>query len=145
MEELYKLKEMLCKELEQYGSKNELTGGSLEVVDKLAHALKNLDKIIESKEDGEGSYYEGMGRNYSGNRYYSRDGGSMAYDGGSGSYARGRGRNARRDSQGRYSSRGGYSRADGSEYIEQLQEMMQELPQEAKQHVQKAIQAIEQM
>ena len=138
MQELYKLKEMLCKELEEYGSQGELTGGSLEVVDKLAHALKNVNRIIEDKEsseDGSYAYDDGGnmgGRSYAGRRYYSREGG--------GSYARGRGRNARRDSMGRYSRHGG-----NEEYVEQLQEMMGELPQEARQHVQKAIQEMEQM
>ena len=89
MHELYELKEMLCKELEEIGGKGELSAGSLETVDTLAHALKNVNKIIEDKEeDGySGRYYDGT------------------------SYARGR-TNARRDSMGRYSSdgRGGYSR-----------------------------------
>ena len=91
MHELYELKEMLCKELEEIGGKGELTAGSLETVDTLAHALKNLDKIIEIKEDGYSSrYYDGdhsyrkrdsMGR-YS-SRYdtrdrYSMDGADMA-------------------------------------------------------------------
>ena len=48
MEELYKLKEMLCKELEEYGSKGEMSTGSLEVVDKLAHTIKNLDNVTEN-------------------------------------------------------------------------------------------------
>lgn len=147
MDELYKLKEMLCKELEEYGSKGELTGGTLEVVDKLAHALKNLDKIIEAKEmSEEGSYdgsYEG-GMSGARGRGRSYAGGSMAY--GDGSYARGRGRNARRDSMGRYSGRRGYSRdGETDQYVQQLEEMMQELPQGAKQHIQKAIQEMEQM
>ena len=145
MNELYKLKEMLCKELEEYGSKGELTGGTLEVVDKLAHALKNLDKIIEAKEmDYEGSYNgsydDGMGGTRGRGRSYM--GGSMASDGGS--YARGRGRNARRDSMGRYSSRGGYSReGENEQYIQQLEEMMQDVPQGARQHIQKAIQEMQ--
>ena len=90
MHELYELKEMLCKELEEIGGKGELTAGSLETVDTLAHALKNVNKIIEDKEE-EGEY---SGRYYDGS-----------------SYARGR-TNARRDSMGRYSrdGRGGYSR-----------------------------------
>lgn len=147
MDELYKLKEMLCKELEQYGTKGELTGGSLEVVDKLAHAVKNLDKIIEAYEDEEGSYAMG-GQGYSREGGYSRDGRYMR-DGGSyrgysrndGSYARGQ--NVRRDSMGRYSRRG-YSRGgDMGEYVDQLESMMQDLPQEAQQHVQKAIQAMQ--
>ena len=148
MNELYKLKEMLCKELEEYGSKGELTGGTLEVVDKLAHALKNLDKIIEAKEmSEEGSYgsYDGSydgpydgGMSGARGRGRSYTGGSMARGGGS--YARGRGRNARRDSMGRYSREG-----DNEQYVQQLEEMMQELPQGARQHIQKAIQEMEQM
>ena len=140
MDELFKLKEMLCRELEKYGSKGELTGGTLEVVDKLAHALKNIDRIIETKESAEnGSYADAQGM--SGRSYTGMGNRRGSY----GSYARGRGRNARRDSMGRYSSVG-YSRGeDSGEYVEQLQEMMQELPQEAQKHIQKAIQEIEQM
>lgn len=120
MHELYELKEMLCKELEEIGGKGELTAGSLETVDTLAHALKNIDKIIENKEnDGYSSRY---------------------YDGGV-SYARGRGSNARRDSMGRYSSRydgysrnrdgysrndGGYS-MDGGEMAQKLRTMAEEV------------------
>lgn len=149
MHELYKLKEMLCKELEEYGSKGELSGGTLEVVDKLAHAVKNLDRIIEAKEmEEEGSYAQGgnQGGNYSREYRYSREGGRGGRGGSyrGGSYARGR-QNARRDSMGRY-SREGYSRGgDNEEYVEQLQDLMQELPPEAQQHVQKAIDKLEQM
>lgn len=134
MHKLYELKEMLCEELEKYGDKRDLSTGSLEVVDKLAHAIKNIDKIIESGEEG---YSE---------RYMYDDGYSMN-DGGS--YARGRGRNARRDAMGRYSRegsyrgydggsyrggnyrRGGYSRDDAKqEYMENLRRMMEEAPDE---------------
>ena len=45
MHELMELKEKLCKELEEYGTK-ELSAGTHDVVDKLSHAIKNLDKII---------------------------------------------------------------------------------------------------
>lgn len=38
------LKDKLMSELKEY-SKGELTHGSLEVIDKLAHALKNVMKI----------------------------------------------------------------------------------------------------
>ena len=48
MHAIYDLKETLCKELEEYGSRGELTAGTLDVVDKLAHTIKNLDKIIET-------------------------------------------------------------------------------------------------
>ena len=145
MDELYKLKEMLCKELEEYGSKGEMSAGSLATIDTLAHALKNLDKIIEAKEmEDEGSYmdggsYRGGGSYARGGRGgYSREGGS--YRGGQGgSYARGRNQYSRRSGR-------GYSReGEGMEYVEELREMMQDLPPEAKQHVQKAIQTMEQM
>ena len=105
MHELYELKDMLCKELKEYGEKGELTAGSLDVVDKLAHTIKNIDKIIEAYEEDEGyssrSYPDGMGDSYARGRY-SREGRS---------YARGR-TNARRDRMGRYSG------ADGAEEIE---------------------------
>ena len=51
MHALYDLKDMLCKELEEYGKKGELSAGTLDIVDKLAHTIKNLDKIIEVYED----------------------------------------------------------------------------------------------
>jgi hypothetical protein len=78
MHELEKLRDKLCEELERYG-KEGVSAGSLEVVDKLAHAIKNIDKIIDRDGDGYSNrYYDGsyarrdsMGR-YS--RRYSRDG-----------------------------------------------------------------------
>ena len=75
MKELYELKEKLCDELKGYGKKD-MSAGSLEVVDKLAHTIKNLDKIIEGYENGESNYYpyaydDGMGRgSYRGRRSY---------------------------------------------------------------------------
>lgn len=112
---LYDLKEMLCKQLNDYGKKGELTAAVLERVDMLAHAVKNLDKIIDHMEESE---YSGNmdGRSYGGRSY--RDGG---YDGGR-SMARGRGSNARRDSMGRYAS-DGYSRGDDGSMADQLREM----------------------
>lgn len=87
MHKLYELKDMLCEELEEYGEKGKLDVGSLDVVDKLAHAIKNIDKIIKCEEDG----------GYS--NTYMMDGGMdmrHSYRGGR-SYAR------RRDAMGRYS------------------------------------------
>ena len=84
MHKLYELKEMLCEELEEYASKGKLDMGGLEIVDKLAHAIKNIDKIIES--DG-----------YSERRSYGYDGGSY------GDSYRGYSSRRRRDSMGRYS------------------------------------------
>ena len=109
MHELYELKDMLCKELEEMGGKGELTGGSLSTIDTLAHALKNVNKIIEDKEDEDGY----SGRYYDGS--YNR------------SYARGR-TNARRDSMGRY-SRDGYSRAAG-DMADRVRSLAAEAPDE---------------
>ena len=149
MHDIIALKEMLCDELEEYGRKGEMSAGTLEIVDKLAHAVKNLGKIVEMYEDEEysmdggsmdggsmdgGSYARGGGNRGGGggnrggrssrrsgesNRSYE----SGSYAGGGRSYARGRGQNARRDSMGRYSR-------DSEELVEQLEEMMESAPDE---------------
>lgn len=134
MHELYELKDRLMKELEEYG-KQDLTAGSLEVVDKLSHSIKNICKIIESYDDEEGY---SMRRSYDdGTDGMSRRG---SYRGSyRTSYARGRGSNARRDSMGRY------SRADGiEELVESVREMMGDLPQNLKQDAQRFVQKLEQ-
>lgn len=149
MHELYELKEMLCEELKEYGSKEKLDVGGLEIVDKLAHAIKNIDKIIEAYEEEEyseagGSYARGGNRG--GNRRYSRTGrgGSSYEQGGGGSYARGRGSNARRDSMGRYSR--GYSRGGSDEMVEELRELMQDAPNDQmRQEFERLIGKLEQM
>jgi len=116
MHKLYELKDMLCEELEEYGSKGKLDVGSLDVVDKLAHAIKNIDKIIEAKDE------------YS----YANDGNMSMYDGGSytrggrsrvmgGSYARGRNSYAKRDAMGRYSR-------DNNEFMMELRELIEDAP-----------------
>lgn len=131
MHAIYELKDMLCKELEEYGEKGELSAGTLDIVDKLAHTIKNLDKIIETYEEDEyssrGSYNYGGDMSYRGDR----------------SYARGRSRNARRDSMGRY-SREGYSRAD--EMVDKLRELMHEAPDDrSRQEIQRLVTKMEQM
>ena len=101
MKELYELKEMLCDELKEYGKKGELkNAGTLDVVDKLAHTIKNLDKIIESYDEGESGYYSRTGRVYDGRSFRN-------------SY--------RRDSMGRYSRDG---------LADKLRELMQDAPDE---------------
>ncbi len=69
MRELHELKERLIDELKEYGRKD-LSAGSLEMIDKLAHATKNLCKIIESSEEGKYSYDgdNGHSERYSGRR-----------------------------------------------------------------------------
>lgn len=137
MDKLYELKEMLCKELEKYGKEDKLTAGSLDVVDKLSHSIKNLDKIIENYED-EG--YSNRGGSYRGGNYEGNMGGG-SYRGGS--YARGRGSNARRDSMGRYSSEG-YSRADN--LMDSLYGLMDDAPNDrVRQEMKKFVTKIEEM
>lgn len=127
MDELYELKEKLCKELKDYGSK-ELSAGSLSTIDSLAHTVKNLDKIIEVYEDEGysnhypyymgGSYDDGMNRNgsYRGRSYAGR-------------------RNARRDSMGRYSREG---------LADKMRDLMDEAPDErTRQEIQRMIEKFE--
>ena len=122
MNELYELKDQLVKELENYGKKGDLSAGSLEVVDKLAHAAKNLCKIIEDMEDA--GYSNRGGYTY------------RSYDDGR-SMARGRGSNARRDSRGRYS---GYSMA------QTLRDMSYDAPDEhTRQEMERLASKMEQM
>lgn len=157
MHELYELKETLCEELKEYASKGKMSAGDLEVVDKLSHTIKNLDKIIETYEEegySEGSYRSyARGGNRGGNRQsnrgsYERGGRGGSYEGryegsyeGGGSYesyARGRGRNARRDSMGRY------SRAD--DMVMELRELMEDAPDErTRMEFERFIKKVEQM
>ena len=142
MHELYELKEKLMKELNEYGTQ-ELTAGSLEVVDKLSHAIKNICKIIEAYEMEDEEYSMRDGRGGGTSYRYARDGGGRgnryvrSYEGGS--YARGRTGNVRRDSMGRY------SRNDGiEELVNSVRDMMQELPQNLQTDAQRFIQKLEQ-
>lgn len=100
MHDLYTLKENLIKELSDYGKSGGLSSSSLDAIDKLAHAAKNVSKVIECCEDeGYSSAYGHSYRDASGD--YVRPDGSyrdMSY--------RGRGRGAKRDSMGRYSREG---------------------------------------
>lgn len=72
MKELYELKEKLVDELKDYG-KMEMTSANLEKIDKLAHAAKNVCKIIDESDDGSSGYYSRTGRMYDG-RSFRRDG-----------------------------------------------------------------------
>ena len=116
MHELYELKEMLCKELKEYGKKDKLDMSSLEVVDKLSESMWRICRIIDRLEMDEPEY----SNRYSGNNSYMYMP-NMSYDGNS--YAGGRGMSAKRDSMGRYSSR-----ESGGDYRMELQNMIQEAP-----------------
>ena len=114
MRELYDIKENLLKEMKSY-AKKDISASSLTMIDTLAHAIKNIDKVIEKCEEEDGGYSnDGMRGSYGDgySRRYSRDGGSYR----------------RRDSMGRY-SRAGYSGHDEDVTME-LQDLMRNAPDE---------------
>ena len=118
MHALYKLKDMLCEELESYAEMGRMNANTLAIVDTLAHALKNLDRVIMTKEEemegGSFAYDGGSNRSYEGSFEGSNRGSYQSYDDG---YSSRRGR----DSMGRFTSRRGYSRAD--EMVDQLKKL----------------------
>lgn len=104
---MHELKEKLCEELEEIASKPEMSAGDLEAAHKLTDTIKNIDKIKMLEEDGG----------------YSRAGdweADMRGTYGRGSSYRGR----KRDSMGRYSRDGRYSRHASPDMIDKLQTMM---------------------
>jgi hypothetical protein len=73
MNKLHELKEKLMDELTEYSRKEDLSAGDIEVIDKLAHTVKNLCKIIEeSKENYSGMTYPMYSRARDGRRRESR-------------------------------------------------------------------------
>ena len=122
MHELNQLRDTLCKNLEEYGRKNDLKAGDLDVVDKLTHTIKNLDKVIEKYDDeysgarGRNARRDSMGR-YAGE--YSNENYSMAR--GNRGYS-----NEYSNERGRYSNR--YSNTGGM--VMELRELMEDAPDE---------------
>lgn len=81
MRKMEELKEKLIREMEIYSSKS-LTMADITFVDTLAHATKNLCKVMEMEEEEMGeSYRGGYSNRHRVKAHYSRDGGE--------SYARG--------------------------------------------------------
>jgi hypothetical protein len=75
-----KIREMLAKELDEYSTSGKLNVGAIDVIDKLAHAIKNLDKIIEKDGYSGARRYDaqnGYSMNYGG--MYSRDNSQSGY------------------------------------------------------------------
>lgn len=140
MHMLHELKDMLCEELEEYGKKGELTAGTLDVVDKLTHTIKNLDKIIDKYEEEEYSQAMEGGSYARGGRMSNR--GANQY----GSYRRGA------NQYGSYARRGGmgYSREDGysrnENMVSELYELMENAPDEkTKKEFERFIKKVEMM
>lgn len=114
------------RELEEYENKV-ANGGKLsrtEIEDG-----KNLAKFKMALLTNEAMEQEGYSGDWDGIAYES---GRMIRRGHDGmSNARGRGSNAKRDRMGRYSSEGGYSRADAKEeFMERVYELIDEAPDE---------------
>ena len=124
MHTYYEAKEMLKNELDNIVKKGELSAGSLETIDKLLNSIKNACKITMYEEYAEDGYSYADGDADMSDYAYARASGN----------GRGRGSNAKRDSMGRYSSRGysrrgRYSYDDGEkqEKMDMLREMMNEV------------------
>lgn len=123
MHELYNLKEDLVKELENLG-KQGVSKSNIEMIDKLAHAAKNVGKVIECCEDEKYSnrgYSRRMsyadGRSYADGSYAYPEENYVRPDG---SYSR-RGRS--RDSMGRYSGDGGVDEHTKEELMKLIEKM----------------------
>lgn len=109
MYKIEELKEKLCCELEEYAKDNNLDEHKLEIIDTLAHTIKNLDKIIGRDE------YSGRSYGYDGRSY------DYAMSNNGWNYSRARGNSARRDSMGRYS---------GHDMVGNIKTLMENAPDE---------------
>lgn len=119
MENMHKLKDTLCRELDEFARRDSIESYDLDTIHMLTDTIKNLDKI-EMLEDGGYSQARGGG-NRGGMRTYARDGegGGYGYEdsfGDNDGYSMAR---RRRDERGRY------SRDDGrDDMVNRLEEMM---------------------
>lgn len=123
MHKLYELKDKLMKELEEYADNGKFSKEDVETIKYTASAIDHICNVVER----EGEEYSGMypyAYTYTNGSSYARDGGRGGNRGGGSSYAR-----RRRDSMGRYSREGGYSRA-GEDLAEQLRDIMSDAPDE---------------
>lgn len=83
MHKLENLRDTLCEELEKLAKKEEISMSDLEMIDKLSHSVKNLDKILHENSygysynsyarrgrdgDNDGRYNEGRSRDGYSNR-----------------------------------------------------------------------------
>lgn len=144
-EEMKMLFDKLCDELCEAGNKD-LTQDSLKTIDTLAHAAKNVLKVMDGCDGGSYAYYDEDPRT-------TAMGGSMrgSYNGG-GSYGGSYRMSGKRDSMGRYSregmsregmSRNGYSR--GNNVTDGLRELMYAAPAEMQGEIQRLIKKLDNM
>lgn len=120
MKNMWKLKETLCEQLEEYTSRTKLAGGDLQTVHMLTDTIKNLDKI-EMLEDEEMGEYSHARRRRDMRGRYSRDGDRYSYDDDGDSY--GDGMRGNMDG-GNYARR--YSRADAKERMMEILDGMRD-------------------
>lgn len=82
MHKFYELKDALCKKLEEYNdeivSKGKIDSSYIDMVDKLAHAIKNLDKVMEKDDDYSYNSYNYENARPMNNVAYRRGNNSMA-------------------------------------------------------------------
>ena len=115
MNALEDVRDMLYEELDCVAAEGQITKNSLDVIDKLTHALKSVETII-AMNDYDGNSYRGGNMRYdNGNSYgrgsmcYTKRGSTMMNRNGGGGY------------------KGRYSREDSKEkMIEKLQDYMEE-------------------
>lgn len=120
MHKLHDLKKMLLGELEMFAEKGINNDTDLKRVDMMAHATKNLGKVIEMCEEESGSSFRGGSY-----RMNSRSYGDRSY--GDSSYRR------RRDSMGRYAGDDGRSYESGyAEAADDMRSKLENLMREAR-------------
>lgn len=120
MKNLYKLKDMLCEELDEISEKQGMSAGDLDTAQKLTDTIKNIDKII-MLEDG----YSQMDGGWEAHGSYSRDG----------------------DSYRRGPMRGRYSRDDGFDHdrkrmVDELEDMMRSADGERRESIRRALEEL---
>lgn len=119
MGDMRKLKDMLCRELDEFARRDSIESYDLDTIHKLTDTIKNLDKI-EMLEDGGYSQARGSGRGG-----YSREGGSSYADGGYSYEDSFAGNDGYSQARRRRDERGRYSRDDGRDHmVNQLETMM---------------------
>ena len=147
MHRLYELKDKLLNELMAQNEKP-LSPSTIEYIDVLTHELKNLCKIIESKENeysGRGNYNNGS--SYRGNYNGTYDGG---YDGtftgmfGGNSYARG-GSNMNHGSMSSYNSNGYSGKSSMDDIVREFRNMADRLPADSQEEAKRLIMKMEQL
>lgn len=132
------LREMLCKELDEFARKGELTAGSLETVHKITDTMKNIDKIMMLEEGG----YSGADDMYA-RGSYANEGSYRRGSYADGSYGNGGGYSDESYRGGR--SMRGYSRAEGTDmFREKINEMMHQgnMTAEERNALQRAMQIV---